>query len=160
MDFESLVKKYQAGTAADDEIIFVEDTVNKARKIAKTRLKGEKNVTFFTRLKGFFVRLAIVFVLLSAVSIYLYFNISSFARENTFTSRNKADEIVLEFLATDLKINTSQAEITAYKRKLVICVPLERSYYLYQYTIKVNNTNKQYYVSLDSYSGLIEYIDY
>jgi hypothetical protein len=74
------------------------------------------------------------------------------------TGRSNADETVLEFLATDLGIKTSQAEITAYKRKLVICIPFERSYYLYEYTVKLNN--RQYYVSLDSYSGLIEYIDY
>ena len=49
--FESLVKKYQDNTATDDEIVFVEDTVNKARKIAKTRLKGDKHVTFLNRVK-------------------------------------------------------------------------------------------------------------
>ncbi|MGI6509582.1 MAG: hypothetical protein ACOX1L_03215 [Erysipelotrichaceae bacterium] len=159
MDFESLVKKYQDNTATDDEIVFVEDTVNKARKIAKTRLKGEKHVTFFNRIKKFFIKLVIVFIILLSVSVYLYFNISGYAKENMVTGRSSADETVLEFLATDLGIKTSQAEITAYKRKLVICIPFERSYYLYEYTIKLN-TNRQYYVSLDSYSGLIEYIDY
>ncbi|NMA16121.1 MAG: hypothetical protein GX935_02590 [Erysipelotrichia bacterium] len=159
MDFESLVKKYQDNTATDDEIVFVEDTVNKARKIAKTRLKADKYVTIPNRIKRFFIRIAIVFVLLAGVSVYFYFSISGYARENMVMGRSNADETVLEFLATDLGIKTSQAEITAYKRKLVICVPLERSYYLYEYTIKANN-NKQYYVSLDSYSGLIEYIKY
>ncbi len=158
MDFESLVKKYQDNTATDDEIVFVEDTVNKARKIAKTRLRGEKQVTFFNRVKKFFIKLVIVFIILASVSVYLFFSISGYAKENMVTGRSGADETVLEFLATDLGIKTSQAEITAYKRKLVVCIPFERSYYLYEYTIKLNN--RQYYVSLDSYSGLIEYIDY
>ncbi|MGI6608682.1 MAG: hypothetical protein ACOX1F_06920 [Erysipelotrichaceae bacterium] len=158
MDFDSLVKKYQDNTATEDEIVFVEDTVYKARKIAKTRLKGEKHVTFFNRIKIFFIKLMVVLLIIAGFSVYLYFNISSYAKENMITGRSGADETVLQFLATDLGVSTSKAEITAYKRKLVVCVPLERSYYLYEYTIKLNN--KQYYVSLDSYSGLIEYIDY
>ncbi|MDI9540404.1 MAG: hypothetical protein QM204_02885 [Bacillota bacterium] len=158
MDFESLVKKYQDNTATDDEIVFVEDTVNKARKIAKTRLKGDKHVTFLNRVKKFFIKLMVVLLLLASVTVYLYFNISGYAKENMVTGRSSADETVIDFLATDLGVKTSQAEITAYKRKLIICIPFERSYYLYEYTVKLNN--RQYYVSLDSYSGLIEYIDY
>ncbi|HPW54018.1 MAG TPA: hypothetical protein PK631_06545, partial [Erysipelotrichaceae bacterium] len=118
MDFESLVKKYQDNTATDDEIVFVEDTVNKARKIAKTRLKGDKHVSLINRIKKFFIKLTIVLVILASVTIYFYFSISSYAKENMVTGRNSADEEVLQFLANDLAITPSQAEITAYKRKL------------------------------------------
>ena len=97
MDFESLVKKYQDNTATDDEIVFVEDTVNKARKIAKTRLKGDKHVTFLNRVKKFFIKLMVVLLLLASVTVYLYFNISGYAKENMVTGRSSADETVIDF---------------------------------------------------------------
>ncbi len=157
MDFEQLVSKYHNNSASEQERQYVEETVLNARKIAKTRLDGDKYVSFAAKVKKFFLKLLIIVVILISLFGYCYVKVSNYAKENMAYGRTNADEAVINYLSQNLGISSSRTSVTAYKRKLVLTVPLERSYYLYEYTLKVGT--KEYYVCLDSYSGFIESID-
>lgn len=157
MDFEQLVNKYHNKTATEQERQYVEETVLNARKIAKIRLDDDKYVSFASKIKKFFIKLFVVIFILIGLFGYGYFKISGYAKENMAYGRSSADDAVTAYLCQNLGISSNRTTITAYKRKLVFTCPLERSYYLYEYTLKVGN--KEYYVCLDSYSGFIESID-
>ncbi len=157
MDFEQLVSKYHNDTATDQEKEYVEETVMNARKIAKTRLKGDKHVTFGMKVKKFFITLFVILFLLIGLFGYGYFRISSYAKENMAYGRNTADETVINYITENLGISSAKASISAYKRKLVWTIPFERSYYLYEYTVKIGT--REYYVCLDSYTGFIESVN-
>ncbi len=157
MDFEQLVSKYHNDTATDQEKEYVEETVMNARKIAKTRLNSDKRVTFGMKVKRFFITLFVILFLLIGLFGYGYFRISSYAKENMAYGRNNADEAVINYITENLGISSSKASISAYKRKLVWTIPFERSYYLYEYTVKIGT--REYYVCLDSYTGFIESVN-
>lgn len=157
MDFEQLVSKYHNDTATEQEKEYVEETVMNARKIAKTRLNSDKYVSFGMKLKKFFVTLIVILFLLIALFGYGYFKISSYAKENMAYGRSNADDAVINYVVENLGISPSKASISAYKRKLVWTLPFERSYYLYEYTVKIGT--REYYVCLDSYTGFIESIN-
>lgn len=157
MDFEQLVSKYHNDTATDQEKEYVEETVMNARKIAKTRLNSDKHVTFGMKVKRFFITLFVILFLLIGLFGYGYFSISSYAKENMAYGRNNADEAVINYITENLGISSSKASISAYKRKLVWTIPFERSYYLYEYTVKIGT--REYYVCLDSYTGFIESVN-
>lgn len=158
MDFEQLVNKYHNDTATEQEKEYVEETVMNARKIAKTRLNSDKYVSFGTKLKKFFVTLIVILFLLIGLFGYGYFKISSYAKENMAYGRSNADDAVINYVVENLGISPSKASISAYKRKLVWTLPFERSYYLYEYTVKIGT--REYYVCLDSYTGFIESINH
>lgn len=156
MDFNELVKKYNNDTATPEEIQYVESTVNQAREIAKTRLKGDKHVGFGQKIKRFFVKLLILVLLVAGLFAYCYLSITNNARDNVNLNKNQADSAVTAFLAEELNLLSNQISISKFERKLVPALPFSRSYYLYKYTVETTSRGS-YNLIVDSYSQNIEY---
>ncbi len=156
MDFSEIVKKYNNDTATPEEVQYVEETVNQARSVARTRLKGDKHVGFGRRVKRFFVKLMIIILIIAGLGIYGYIAVSNYAKENMHITRNEADNRVAEFVRADLGLLSNQVEIVKSKRRTVMTFPFQRSYYLYEYEIKTSGRGT-YYLTVDTYSELIEY---
>ncbi|MBO4217965.1 MAG: hypothetical protein IKX74_04905 [Erysipelotrichaceae bacterium] len=156
MDFNEIVKKYNNDTASAEEVQYVEETVRQARSVAKTRLKDDKHVSFGRRVKRFFIKLFVILLILAGIGAYGYIAVNNYAKENMHVTRNEADSQVMEFVRSDLGLLSNQVEISSSKRKTVVTIPLTRSYYLYEYVI-VTSGRGTYYLTVDTYSELIEY---
>ena len=156
MDFNEIVKKYNNDTATEEEVQYVEETVKQARNVAKTRLKNDKHVSFGKKVKRFFVKLLVILLIIAGVGVYGYIAVNNYAKENMHVTRNEADNRVQEFVRADLGLLSNQVEISSSNRKTVITFPLDRSYYLYEYVITTSGRGT-YYLTVDTYSELIEY---
>ncbi len=160
MDFQEALKKYQDGTATDEEVVFVEDTVYDARALAKTRLRKDKTpekVTFGQKIKRFFIKVVVVLFILVGLFGYGYFKVSSSAKENIYLTKAMAESNANTFILNELNMSiNSTVKKLNYSRKLVASYPLERSYYLYVFTLQIDSKGT-YVVEVDGYSGNITY---
>ena len=134
MDFNEIVKKYNNDTATEEEVQYVEETVK----------------------QRFFVKLLVILLIIAGVGVYGYIAVNNYAKENMHVTRNEADSRVQEFVRADLGLLSNQVEISSSNRKTVITFPLDRSYYLYEYVITTSGRGT-YYLTVDTYSELIEY---
>ena len=154
MDFDTIVKKYNNDEATEEEIAFVEDTVYSARRVAKTRLKGDKHVTFLQKVKRVFITLLVICVILATLTLVGWLTVSGNAKENMVITKSSSEQLVYEY--ADMYLGgSSKVDIVNFKKKLVVTLPFSRSYYLYQYEVKMYGETK-YIISIDSYSQLIE----
>ncbi|MBQ6654790.1 MAG: hypothetical protein IJM79_04610 [Erysipelotrichaceae bacterium] len=156
MDFNEIVKKYNSDTATPEEVQYVEETVKQARSMAKTRLKDDKHVSFGRRVKRFLTKLFIILLILVGLGVYGYIAVNNYAKENMQVTKSEAENRVAEFVRADLGLLSNQVEVVNSKRRTVVTFPLERSYYLYEYEIKTSGRGT-YYLTVDTYSELIEY---
>ena len=156
MDFSEIVKKYNNDTATPEEVQYVEETVNQARSVARTRLKGDKHVSFGRKVKRFFIKLMVILLIIAGLAIYGYIAVSNYAKENMHITRSEADNRVAEFVRADLGLLSNQVEVVNSSRRTVITFPMSRSYYLYEYEVKTSGRGT-FYLTVDTYSELIEY---
>lgn len=158
VDMEELVKKYKNNTATDQEAQYVEERVYKARKLAKMRLRNDKYVPFFTRIKNLFVSFLVVLALLAIIAGVCFFKVSAIARDNMVVTKTGSRDLLYQFISENF-IGNPDVEIVKESRKMVYTLPLERSYYLYEYKITIAGKGA-YIVTIDSYSQLLEYEKY
>ena len=156
MDFNEIVRKYNNDTASPEEVQYVEETVRQARNVAKTRLKDDRHVSFGRRIKRFLTKLFIILLIVAALAVYGYIAVNNYAKENMQITKGEAENRVAEFVRADLGLLSNQVEVVNSKRRTIITLPLERSYYLYEYEIKTSGRGT-YYLTVDTYSELIEY---
>lgn len=156
MDFQEELTKYKNNTATEEESAFVEKTVMDARKIAKTRLHGDKRTTVGQRIKRFIIKLIVFIVLLLSLFGFSYYKMSSYGKENINYSKQTAETMIENYLVKQTNSNTLKIDFSSYKRKLVMSVPFERSYYLYQFEVKYNS--KVYTIYFDSFTGYIQQV--
>lgn len=162
MDFNELLSKYNDGIASKEEKDFVEKTVIEAREVATIKLKGEKpekvrrKRSFGQAVKHFFIKLAVILLILTGFATYGFFSVSHRASENVAITKSEADLMAIQTVVNESGVSQSQLRNPSYKRSLVITIPAERSYYLYKYTY-TTTAGIVYTVWIDSYSGAIDY---
>ena len=157
MDFQEALAKYKNKTASQQEIQFVEQTVNEARKTAKIRLYDDKHITIGQRICRFFTKLVVLTVFVLSLLGYCYYSMSVYGKENINYGKNSAQEMAENYLLNNQNISNSKLTIQSSSKKLILSIPFEKSYYLYRFDIKANT--KVYSLTVDSYSGMIEMVE-
>ncbi len=159
MDFEKLYQKYQEGTCTEEERIFIEGEIEKARKITLTmenlepptykqaeeeranKAKKKFNLKLF--IKATLISL-IVFVLLGGATVGIIFGVAAGnAKNNTHTSKVEAKAIAVDCVY-DYAVqngytgNKDAVRILETDRDLRLQSPLRKSYYSYEFEVSVN----------------------
>ncbi len=154
MDFEIAYKKYKDGTATDEEVLFVEQELEKAKKMteiidayessrpiepecdAQTIKKAQKRFAKKNAIRVLCITFAVL-VLASAIVLASVFGTAfSSANKNLNYSPEQAKSIALEFVANTY--GTSGVPVVSEcKREIEYSSDLKHSVYVYEVKVQV-----------------------
>ncbi len=158
IDMHDLAKRYKHDNVTAEEAAYYEEKVHEARKLAKARLKTDKHVSVGTRIKRFFIGLGIFIALIALICVIGYFRLSDIAKDNLEVPQSESAEIAYD-LMDDLGYLEDEYTMSKAKRRLVITIPFERTYYLYTYEVETVDGDI-YRITIDSFTERVDIVRY
>lgn len=153
MEFESAYRKYVAGTATDEEKAFVEQELDKAKKMTEiidaysssrpieeecdreTVKKAQKKFAKKNALRALFITAACIVLVAAIVLASVFGTAFGSANKNLNVSEEQAKQIALEFVAD--KYGTAGIPmVTECKREIEYSSDLRHSVYTYEIEIQ------------------------
>lgn len=175
MDFESAYKKYSDGSANEQEKEFVEQELEKARKMTEIIdryesirptsgecdgelvKKAQKRYAKKSVLRTFAV-VAIVFVLAAAIVLSCVFGVAvGSAKSNTNYTQASAEQIALDYVVRNFA-SDKKAVVASSEKVLEYAPALKNSTYVYEVKIYVGYIN-ELEVKVDSRTGKVLDVD-
>lgn len=153
MDFESVYKKYLDGTASDEEKAFVEQELDKARKMTEiidayesarpiqeecdkeTVKKAQKKFALKNALRALGITAAVVVLVAAIVLASVFGTAFGSANKNLNVSEEQAKQIALAFVA-DTYGTSGVPIVTECKREIDYSSDLRHSVYTYEIEIQ------------------------